>query len=154
MINANQKAILFTLLYAYEKENIDMCKWLVYGGNLIYKTGKNGKYHAFIYNGTNTKNQTEEISLEQFDRYDDDFAARKRNALTDKDRIRIGKLNSKNGYGMSMGAFRSLVKQHKKAMLNEDYHKMACYEYRLTDINFHAECSLMSCGLHEAALLL
>lgn len=149
MINNSQIAILKSLLYAHEKDGINYLKWFVYGGNLVYKTGRGNKYFAFIYNGGK---QPEEIPLKQFDIYNSDFCNRKLNALTDKDRNRIGKVNAKNGYGMSKQQLEYVLKQHYKAMIEEDYHKMICQEYRLTDINYHAECGLMACGLHSKAL--
>lgn len=67
--------------------------------------------------------------------------------LKDKDRDRMKRLNSKNGYGFTAKQMARLIDEHEKG---EDYLK-ALIEYRLTDINFHAECALLASGRYAEA---
>ena len=59
--------------------------------------------------------------------------------LTDSDKDRMKWLNSQSGYVLNKNQLIRLVNEHKKGNL---YDK-ALIEYRLTDINFHAEASLL-----------
>ena len=71
--------------------------------------------------------------------------------LKESDKTRMRRLNAKNGYGLSLAMFRSLVKKHKTARAEGNYYAMALIEYRLTDINFHQEVGLLTEGLYDAA---
>ena len=66
--------------------------------------------------------------------------------ITDVERYRIGRLNARNGYGLNASRLRRLGYEHKKARKAGDTHAMELIEYRLTDINFHHECSLLYYG--------
>lgn len=66
--------------------------------------------------------------------------------ITDAERYRIGRLNARNGYGLNASQLRRLGYEHKKARRAGDVHTMELIEYRLTDINFHHECSLLHYG--------
>lgn len=68
----------------------------------------------------------------------------------DKDQQR--KLNIKYNYGINKNIMRSLIYRHKKARQIDDSLIMAKIEYRLTDINFHHECGLLSQGKYEQLL--
>lgn len=70
-------------------------------------------------------------------------------AMTWDDVEAIHKLNSKNGYGLSMTQLRRLNYEHKKARERGDVRTMERIEHRLTDINFHTECSLMAKGQYS-----
>lgn len=72
--------------------------------------------------------------------------------LSDAECDRIKRLNAKNGYGLNKSTLERLIREHKKARTNNDIHGMALVEYRLTDINFHHECGLLSSGQYEQAL--
>ena len=69
--------------------------------------------------------------------------------LSQQDRERMRKLNTKNGYGFSFAQLRKLCTEHEKAYLSGDLHKMQMIEYRLTDANFHYECAMLSNGKYE-----
>ena len=56
--------------------------------------------------------------------------------LKESDKTRMRRLNAKNGYGLSLAMFRSLVKKHRTARAEGNYYAMALIEYRLTDITF------------------
>jgi len=71
--------------------------------------------------------------------------------LTLEDRDKISKINIKNNYGISQSVLRNLIKNHKAARSKNDLHEMELIEYRLTDINFHSECGLISKGLYKEA---
>lgn len=76
------------------------------------------------------------------------------NSLTMEDKDKIRELNSKNQYGLSQSMLRGLIKKHRTARNKDDLHTMESIEYRLTDINFHAECGLISKGKYKEALKL
>lgn len=72
--------------------------------------------------------------------------------LSDADRDRIGRLNARNGYGLNASQLRRLCSEHKAARKAGDVHTMEKIEYRLTDINFHHECSLLAYGHYDQAM--
>lgn len=72
--------------------------------------------------------------------------------LKDKDTDRMRQLNAQNEYGLTLTAFRGLVKKHRAARMAGDAYQMALIEYRLTDINYHGECGLLEKGLYDEAL--
>ena len=74
--------------------------------------------------------------------------------LTMEEMDKINQLNAKNHYGISQATLKRLIKEHRTARNKDDLHTMESIEYRLTDINFHAECGLISKGRYEEALKL
>ena len=72
--------------------------------------------------------------------------------LSIRERKQIDLLNQMNRWGLNPGEFEYLVKQHQAARDSEDRHKMDLIEYRLTDINFHTACRLLSEGRYREAL--
>lgn len=66
--------------------------------------------------------------------------------LTAKERNAQNALNAKNGYGINAKMLLRLAQNHKKARAANDVKTVAKIEYRLTDINFHHECSLLHRG--------
>ena len=66
--------------------------------------------------------------------------------LTDAEFNSIYAKNAANGYGISREELLKLGKQHEKARSNFDIKTMAKIECRLTDINFHSECGMLSRG--------
>ena len=66
--------------------------------------------------------------------------------LTEKEMDRIHRVNRRNGYGLSVRQMKEQSRQHQKARMSGDVHKMQLIEYRLTQINFHHECGLMARG--------
>jgi len=74
--------------------------------------------------------------------------------LAAADKAREDKKNRKNGWGLSAKELLSLANQHKEARATEDYRKMASIEYRLTQINFHDECSMLNFGEYAETELL
>lgn len=74
--------------------------------------------------------------------------------MTKGDAERISNLNSKNYYGINYNTLRRLIKQHRKARLENDKRTMSKVEYRLTDVNFHTECGLLKSGKYDEALAL
>ena len=71
--------------------------------------------------------------------------------LTLKEQDRIEGINIKNHYGITDSMLKTLITRHKKARANNDNHEMELIEYRLTDINFHSECGLLSKGKYDEA---
>ncbi len=71
--------------------------------------------------------------------------------LNTETRDRMRDLNSKNGYGITKQQLSTLISQHKTARKKNDNTTMEKIEYRLTDINFHSECSNLSRGLYNEA---
>ena len=69
--------------------------------------------------------------------------------MTVGDANRINNLNRRNGYGLTRKELSRIIQQHKKARAAGDYRTMSVVEYRLTDINYHIECSLLSAGKYE-----
>lgn len=69
--------------------------------------------------------------------------------LTDREVDRIRALNRKNQYGITLEELKSLFKRHQAARKRGDLHEMETIEYRLTDINFHHECGLLSSSQYE-----
>jgi len=62
--------------------------------------------------------------------------------LTDEYKDKCKEINAKNGYGLNDTQLKNLIKKHKNG---SEYDK-ALIEYRLTDINFHHEVSLLYLG--------
>lgn len=71
--------------------------------------------------------------------------------LSSADKQRILALNAKNGYGLSRHQVLCLIAFHKRARAAGNIRQMSRIEYRLTDINFHQECSLLHQGKYEEA---
>lgn len=63
-------------------------------------------------------------------------------------------LNVKNHYGISKSILISLIKRHKKARDEFDLKTLAKIEYRLTDINFHSECTMLHNGNYDEVMQL
>ena len=64
-------------------------------------------------------------------------------ALTYDDFHAACRLNAKNGYGFTKTNLSTLAKNHKKARAAGDIRTMEKIECRLTDANFHPECSML-----------
>lgn len=62
--------------------------------------------------------------------------------LRESDMQRARNLNRKNGYGLTTDQMKRIISAYEKG---DDY-KRALIEYRLTDINFHAEVELLKDG--------
>lgn len=73
-------------------------------------------------------------------------------ALTVGDVMRIGQLNARNGWGISLATAERMLAEHRQARKRGDVRKMEQVEYRLTDCNFHKECSLLHDGKYKEAL--
>ena len=65
---------------------------------------------------------------------------------------RIGAVNRRNGYGITTSALTRLIKAHRRARKKGDIYRMERIEYRLTDINFHHEVSLLVMGEYDKLL--
>ena len=65
--------------------------------------------------------------------------------LTREAAKRAYRANKENGWGISAEQLARLNREHRKARERSDKMTMELIEYRLEDINFHNECSL----LHE-----
>ena len=72
--------------------------------------------------------------------------------LTEFDKQQQRKINEKYDYEMSKHIMISLIYRHKKARWIDVGLTMAKIEYRLTDINFHHKCSLLSQGKYNELL--
>ena len=64
--------------------------------------------------------------------------------LTNKDYDEIVRLNKRNGWGFSIAMLMRACREHKKAYETGDERRVAMIEERLTDANFHSECSFLS----------
>lgn len=73
-------------------------------------------------------------------------------ALTKKDAEEMGKLNWANDWGITQDEYIHLVNEHRKARETGDIRTMEKIEYRLEDINFHAECSALERGDYQTAM--
>lgn len=71
--------------------------------------------------------------------------------MTVGDANRIDNLNHRNDYGLTSNELSRIIQQHKKARAAGDFRTMSMIEYRLTDINYHTECRLLSAGKYEEA---
>ncbi|MBQ2996221.1 MAG: hypothetical protein IJE22_03170 [Oscillibacter sp.] len=69
--------------------------------------------------------------------------------LTEREQDRIRALNRKNRYGITLAEVKLLFERHQAARKRGDSHEMEKIEYRLTDINFHYECGLLSSGQYD-----
>ena len=65
--------------------------------------------------------------------------------LTDVDKDKCKEANARNGYGLSNSQLKKLFKEHK----NGNEYEKALIEYRLTDINFHSDVTLMMLGKYD-----
>ena len=65
---------------------------------------------------------------------------------------RIGAVNRRNGYTIKTSALIQLIKQHRRARKKGDIYRMERIEYRLTDINFHYEVSMLVNGSYDKLL--
>ena len=71
-------------------------------------------------------------------------------AMTEEDAKRIDKLNARNGWGITCDELRAAGKKHFAARTSGDLRTMEKIEYRLTDINFHHEVTLLNAGDYES----
>lgn len=71
--------------------------------------------------------------------------------MTVGDANRINNLNRRNGYGLTRKELSRIIQKHKKARAAGDFRTMSMIEYRLTDVNYHIECGLLSAGKYEFA---
>lgn len=60
--------------------------------------------------------------------------------LTEKEYKAVVALNARNHWGFSRRMLMDLLRRYRKAYAAGDVRKMAMYEERLTDANFHTEC--------------
>lgn len=74
--------------------------------------------------------------------------------LSDSERDAQNRLNIKNHYGISKSMLISLIKKHKKARDEFDIKTLAKIEYRLSDINFHSERTMLHNGNYTDAMQL
>lgn len=72
--------------------------------------------------------------------------------LSAKEEKAIETLNANNGWGLDHDEFEVLVAKHRAARDKGNQHEMEAIEYRLTDINFHTSCELLSEGKYQEAL--
>lgn len=72
--------------------------------------------------------------------------------LSAKEEKAIETLNANNGWGLDYDEFAALVAKHLAARNRGDRHEMEVIEYRLTDVNFHTSCELLSEGKYQEAL--
>ena len=63
--------------------------------------------------------------------------------LTEKDYSIIYSLNRRHGWGFSKNMLMYQLRKYRKAYKENDYRTMAMVEERLTDANFHTECSFL-----------
>lgn len=68
--------------------------------------------------------------------------------LTEADKNKMRDLNAKNNWGIDYDTLINLVESHKKHR-NKNPYQCALIEYRLIDINFHKEVSLLNAGKYE-----
>ncbi len=71
--------------------------------------------------------------------------------MTVGDANRINNLNRRNGYGLTRKELSRIIQKHKRARAAGDFRTMSMIEYRLTDVNYHIECGLLSAGKYEFA---
>ena len=71
-------------------------------------------------------------------------------ALTYADVTDANRLNRNNDWGFSIKQLKRLGTMHRKAREAGDVRAMEKIEYRLTDCNFHSECSMLEQGDYEA----
>lgn len=69
--------------------------------------------------------------------------------LTERECDRIRAVNRRNEYCLTPTLMQNLFHRHETARKKGDRHTMEAIEYRLTDINFHYECSLLSQGRYD-----
>ena len=71
-------------------------------------------------------------------------------AMTYGDAEKMSRLNARNQWGITYDELRELGKKHANARKKDDIRAMEKIEYRLTDINFHKESSLLRRGEYDA----
>ncbi|WP_297419700.1 hypothetical protein [Clostridium sp.] len=69
--------------------------------------------------------------------------------ITREEMTKINNINAKNNYGLTNDMLKNLIDEHKKARQENNTHAMELIEYKLTDINFHRECSLLQKGEYD-----
>lgn len=74
--------------------------------------------------------------------------------LSNSERDAQNKLNIKNHYGINKSLLISLIKKHKKARDEFDIKTLAKIEYRLSDINFHSERTMLHNGNYDEVMQL
>lgn len=63
--------------------------------------------------------------------------------LTEKEYNAVVALNARYHWGFSRRMLMDLLRRYRKAYDAGDFRKMAMYEERLTDANFHTECGYL-----------
>lgn len=63
--------------------------------------------------------------------------------LTEKEYKAVAALNARYHWGFSRRMLMDLLRRYRKAYAAGDVRKMAMYEERLTDANFHTECGYL-----------
>ena len=63
--------------------------------------------------------------------------------LTKKEYQAVEAMNARYGWGFSKRMLMDLLYRYRKAYAAGDVRKMAMYEARLTDANYHTECSYL-----------
>ena len=63
--------------------------------------------------------------------------------LTEKEYKAVAAMNARYGWGFSRRMLMDLLRRYRKAYAAGDVRKMALYEERLTDANFHTECGYL-----------
>ena len=72
--------------------------------------------------------------------------------LKEEDVNKMRNLNRKNHYCLSCKELESLAKKHQNHRKIGDEYTCLLIEYRLTDINFHTEASLLHAGEYEKVI--
>ena len=72
--------------------------------------------------------------------------------LKEEDVNKMRNLNRKNHYCLSCKELESLAKKHQNHRKIGDEYTCLLIEYRLTDINFHTEASLLHAGEYEKGI--
>ena len=70
-------------------------------------------------------------------------------AMTEEDARRQRAINAANGWGISIRELKALGSKHRKAREANNWRTMERIEYRLEDINFHRECSMLAEGDYD-----
>ena len=72
--------------------------------------------------------------------------------LKEKDKDRMRHTNRKSQYALSAKDMEAIAKKHRKSRIKGDEYACLLLEYRLDDINFHTEASLLCAGEYEKVL--
>ena len=72
--------------------------------------------------------------------------------LKEKDKDRMKDINRKSQYALSAKDMETIAKKHRKSRISGDKYTCLLLEYRLDDINFHTEASLLCAGEYEKVL--